>query len=37
MWFLHAIGVGFAVTLGMEIALGLCFALKAVQRGVKKK
>lgn len=37
MLFLKALCVGFAVTLGMEIALGLCFALKAVQRGVKKK
>lgn len=36
MWFLQAIGVGFALTLGMEIALGLCYALKYVTRSKKK-
>ena len=36
MWFLQALGVGFALTLGMELALGLCIALKHVTRGNKK-
>ena len=36
MWFLQAIGVGFAFTIGMELALGFCFALKHVTRGNKK-
>ena len=36
MWFLQAIGVGFALTVGAEIALGLCYALKCVRRGMKK-
>ena len=37
MLFLKAFLVGFAVTLGVEIALGLCIALKHVTRGGKKK
>lgn len=36
MWFLQAFGIGFALTLGMEVALGLCIALKYVTRGAKK-
>lgn len=36
MWFLEALGLGFAFALGMEIALGLCFALKVVTRSKKK-
>ena len=36
MWFLQALGIGFALTLGMEVALGLCMALKHVRRGMKK-
>ena len=36
MWFVKALGAGFALTLGMEVALGLCFALKVVRRGKKK-
>jgi hypothetical protein len=36
MWFLHAFGIGFALTLGVEVALGLCMALKHVRRGKKK-
>ena len=39
MWFLQAIAVGFAFTLGMEIALGLCIALKhfkVIKRSNKK-
>ena len=36
MWFLQAFGTGFAITLGIEIALGLCMALKHVTRGKKK-
>ena len=35
MWFLQAFGVGFAITLGIEVALGLCMALKHVRRGKK--
>jgi hypothetical protein len=36
MWFLQAFGVGFAITLGVEVALGLCMALKHVTRSKKK-
>ena len=36
MWFLQALGIGFALTLGMKIALGLCIALKHITRGKKK-
>jgi hypothetical protein len=36
MLFLNAFVVGFAITLGVEIALGLCIALKHVTRGKKK-
>lgn len=37
MIFLEMFAVGFALTLGMEVALGLCFALKEVVKGVKRK
>ena len=37
MTFFNAFVVGFAVTLGMEIALGLCFAIRAVLKGASKK
>jgi hypothetical protein len=36
MWFLQAFGLGFALTLGIEVALGLCIALKYVTRRKKK-
>ena len=36
MLFLKAFVVGLAVTLGVEVALGLCMALKHVRRGSKK-
>jgi hypothetical protein len=36
MMLLEAFGVGFALTLGVEMALGLCIALKHVTRGKKK-
>lgn len=36
MWFLNAFGMGFALTMGIEVALGLCMALKHVTRGKKK-
>ena len=36
MMFLEAFGVGFAVTLGVEVALGLCMALKVITRSNKK-
>lgn len=36
MLFLKAFMVGFGVTLGMEVALGLCIALKHVTKGEKK-
>lgn len=36
MLVLEAFGVGFAFTLGIEIALGLCMALKYVKRSMKK-
>ena len=35
MLFLKAFVVGLAVTLGVEVALGLCMALKHVRRGKK--
>ena len=36
MLFLKAFLMGFGATLGMEIALGLCLALKHVTKGEKK-
>lgn len=36
MLILNAFGVGFALTLGIEVALGLCIALKHVSKGDKK-
>ena len=36
MLVLNAFGVGFAFTLGVEVALGLCIALKVVTKGTKK-
>lgn len=36
MMLLEAFGVGFALTMGIEVALGLCIALKHVTRGKKK-
>ena len=36
MLFLEAFVVGFAIMLGVEVALGLCMALKHVTRGNKK-
>ena len=35
MLFLKAFVVGFGVMLGVEIALGLCMALKHIRRGKK--
>ena len=37
MLFLKAFIVGFGIMLGVEVALGLCIALKHVTRGGKKK
>ena len=36
MLFLEAFIVGIAITLGVEVALGLCMALKYVKRSTKK-
>jgi hypothetical protein len=36
MMFLKAFIVGFGIMLGIEVALGLCMALKHVTRGKKK-
>ena len=36
MLFLEAFVTGFAITLGIEVALGLCMAIKVVMRGMKK-
>jgi hypothetical protein len=36
MLLLQAFGVGFALTLGVEVALGLCMAIKIVMRSNKK-
>lgn len=33
---LEALAVGFFLTLGVEVALGLCIALKHVTKGKKK-
>ena len=33
MIYLQAFGIGFAITLGIEIALGLCIAVGAVFKG----
>lgn len=35
MLFFKAFVVGFAVMLGVEVALGLCMAIKHVRRGKK--
>ena len=37
MLFLKLFGMGFAITMGMEVALGLCFAIRNVLRGASKK
>ena len=36
MLLLKAFGLGFALTMGVEVALGLCMALKHVARRNKK-
>lgn len=36
MLFLKAFLVGFAITLGIEVALGLRYAIRVVRRGHKK-
>lgn len=36
MMLLEAFGVGFAVTLGIEVALGLRYAIRTVMRSQKK-
>lgn len=36
MLFLTAFGIGFSITLGVEMALGFCIALGAVFGGKKK-
>lgn len=36
MFFLKAFLIGFAATLGVEVALGLCMALKHIKKGKKK-
>ena len=36
MLLLEAFGVGFAFTLGVEMALGFCMALKYFNRSMKK-
>ena len=33
---LTAFGIGFSITMGVELALGLCFAIGAVVKGVSK-
>ena len=37
MFFLKAFLIGFAVTLGIELALGFCIALKYVMRSSKNE
>lgn len=36
MMYLQAFGIGFAITLGIEIAFGFCMAVGAVLKGVNK-
>ena len=36
MLFIQAFVAGFAVTIGIEVALGLRYAVKAVMKGKKK-
>lgn len=33
----QAFGIGFFVTLGVEVALGLCFAIGSVFKGASKE
>lgn len=37
MLFLEAFGLGFALTLGVEVALGLCFAIGKVAKSNRRK
>ena len=37
MLFLEAFGIGFAITLGVEVALGLCFAVGRVCKSSRRK
>lgn len=37
MAMLTAFGLGFFITLGVEIALGMCFAIGAVFKGARRK
>lgn len=37
MMLLKTFAIGFVFTLGVEFALGLCFAFKAVAKGASKK
>ena len=37
MWFFKILGMGFAFTIGVEFALGLCLAVKAVLKGASQK
>ena len=36
MLFLKMFGVGFAITMGVEIALGLCIAIGKIGKGADK-
>lgn len=35
--YLQAFGIGFCITLGVEVALGLCFAIGAVLKGANRR
>ena len=37
MMYLKFLGIGFCLTMGMELALGLCFAIGSVFKGASKK
>ena len=37
MMFFNVLLIGFSFTLGVELALGLCFAWKTVLRGASKR
>ena len=37
MLLIKAFGVGFAFTMGLELAMALCYAIKIVQREAKRR
>ena len=37
MWFFQAIATGFAITIGIELALGLCNAISVIRKGNRRR